>query len=346
MDGLSATQLPSDNESIAIHRIHIMQTSTITTLPTSGASVQNLPVNLFGSVMGIAGLALAWRGAAHLFGSGAAIADAVGVLSLLVFGVLAIAYLSKWVSYPAAVQAEFTHPVAGNFFGTIAIAILLLSSVLAPWSATLQKLVWAFGAVATLVLGYIVVARVLKGNVVAAHVVPAWLIPGVASLDIAVTGGNWGHEVNMLALGIGTAIAIVFYVMIFSRLVHGDPLPATMAPSLMVMIAPFEVGFLAYVNVTHHVDMFAAMLFYFGLFMFLVLAPRVFRRSVPFAPSWWAISFPIAALANAAIKYASVADSAAVVVLAGLLLVFLTVTIAILLLRTLYSLYTGKLLAG
>lgn len=323
-----------------------MQTNTLIAPPTSSASIEHLPVNLFGSVMGIAGLSLAWRGAAQLFGSSTAIADAIGIVSLLAFGALSIAYLSKWLSFPDAVRAEFTHPVAGNFFGTVAIAILLLSSVVAPWSAPLQKLVWTLGSAATLVLGYVVVTRVLKGNTAAAHVGPAWLIPGVASLDIAVTGGSWGHEFNMLALGIGTAIAIVFYVMIFSRLVHGDPLPAGMAPSLMVMIAPFEVGFLAYVNVNRHVDMFAAMLFYFGLFMFLVLAPRVFRRSVPFGPSWWAVGFPIAALVNAAIKYAAIAGSAAFVVLAGLLLAFLTVTIAVLLLRTLYSMYTGKLLAG
>ena len=326
--------------------IHHMQTTTIQALPTSSASIKNLPVNLFGAVMGIAGLALAWRGAAHLFGSSSRIADGIGILSLLVFGVLTVAYLLKWAAFPDAVKAEFSHPVAGNFFGTITIAILLLSGVVAPWSVALQHLVWTVGAVATLLLSYVVVYRLMKGNMTAANVVPAWLIPGVASLDIAVTGGTWSHEVNMLALGIGTAIAVVFYVLIFNRLVHGDPLPAGMAPSLMVMIAPFEVGFLAYVNVTQHIDMFAAMLFYFGLFIFLVLAPRVFRRSVPFAPSWWGISFPIAALVNAALKYAAVADSAAVVLLAGALLAFLTVAIAVLLLRTLYSLYSGKLLAG
>jgi tellurite resistance protein len=323
-----------------------MQTITDRALPSSGASVKNLPVNLFSSVMGIAGLALAWRGASHLFGSSTLVADGIGVLALLVFAVLAVGYLLKWASFPDAVKSEFTHPVAGNFFGTIGIAILLLSSVLAPWSVPLQKLVWTIGAVATLALGYLVVSRVLKGNMTPTNVVPAWLIPGVASLDIAVTGGAWGHEINMLALGIGTAIAIVFYVMIFSRLVHADPLPNGMLPSLMVMIAPFEVGFLAYVNVTQRVDMFAAMLFYFGLFMFLVLAPRVFRRSVPFGAAWWGISFPIAALVNAAIKYAGVADSVGLLILAAVLLAFLTVAIAVLLLRTLYWLYTGKLLAG
>jgi tellurite resistance protein len=139
-------------DSSQILQMNIMQTTTTPALPTSSASVKNLPVNLFGSVMGIAGLALAWRGAANLFGSGTLVADGVGILSLLVFAVLAVGYLSKLAAFPDAVRAEFAHPVAGNFFGTIAIAVLLLSSVVAPWSAQLQKLVWTVGSVATLVL--------------------------------------------------------------------------------------------------------------------------------------------------------------------------------------------------
>ncbi|MGT2493522.1 hypothetical protein ACU4GD_31150 [Cupriavidus basilensis] len=63
-------------------------------------------------------------------------------------------------------------------------------------------------------------------------------------------------------------------------------------------MAPFEVGFLAYTN------------FYaarrspspgccssFGLFVVLTLAPKVFPQGIPFATGWWAISFPMAALA-------------------------------------------------
>jgi tellurite resistance protein len=45
-------------------------------------------------------------------------------------------------------------------------------------------------------------------------VVPAWLIAGVGSLDIVVTGGalkaEWTHEVNLLAAAVGGVSAIVF----------------------------------------------------------------------------------------------------------------------------------------
>jgi tellurite resistance protein len=256
----------------------------------------------------------------------------------------------KWIKYPSAVKGEFNHPIAGNFFGTITIGILLLSAVVGVYSSVLQQLVWMIGTITTILLSFVIVSRLLKGNVDSGHAVPAWLIPGVATLDIAVAGGTmpmqWAHEVNLFSAGVGAVLALVFFTLIFSRLVHKDPLLPGMLPSMMIMIAPFEVGFLAYVNITHQVDMFAALLFYFGLFLFVVLAMKIFRPSIPFAAGWWAISFPMAALSNAALKYAAVAHSAALDGIAGIILAILTVAIAVLFVRTLRILANGKLLAG
>lgn len=313
-------------------------------------SIKFLPVNLFGAVMGISGLSLAWRLSHRVFGTSPVIAEAIGIVGLATFIVLAIGYIAKFMKYPAAVHGEFTHPIAGNFFGTITIGILLLSSVLGFYSQTLGQVVWTIGTILTIVLSFIISARLFKGKQDPTHAAPAWLIPGVATLDIAVAGGtmpmSWAHEVNMFSVAVGTMIALVFFTMIFSRVVHHEPLPKGMVPSLIIMIAPFEVGFLAYVNIVQRVDMFASLLFYFGLFLFVVLAFKVFRRSIPFAASWWAISFPMAALANAALKYALFADTWLLTLIAGLILAFLTIAIAVLFVRTLHLLFSGRLLLG
>lgn len=314
------------------------------------SSVKHLPVNLFGSVMGISGLSLAWRGAHHLFGANAAIADEIGIIAILTFLVLAAGYLVKWVRYPEAVKAEFTHPIAGNFFGTITISVLLLSSVIGVYSAVLGEIVWSIATLLTIGLTFIVAGRLFRGKQEPIHAAPAWLIPGVATLDIAVAGGTmpmaWAHEVNLFAIAVGTMMALVFFTMIFSRIVHHDPLPQGMVPSLIIMIAPFEVGFLAYVNVVQHVDMFAGLLFYFGLFLFISLAFKVFRLSIPFAASWWAVSFPMAALSNAAIKYAAYSDTWALKFIAAIILTMLSLTILVLFARTLHRLFTNRLLVG
>jgi tellurite resistance protein len=314
------------------------------------SSVKNLPVNLFGAVMGLAGLSLAWRLASNEFGASTFIGEAIGIVAIVVFIAMALGYIAKWAKYPSTVIGEFTHPISGNFFGMIPIGILLLSTVVATYSKPLQEIVWVVGTILTIALSFISVSRLLKGSMDTHHAVPAMLIPGVATLDIVVAGGTfpmaWAHEVNLLAAGVGTVIAIAFFTMIFSRLVHQAPLAPGMIPSMMILMAPFEVGFLAYINIMQRVDAFAGFLFYFGMFLFAILATRIFRRSIGFATGWWAISFPMAALSNAALKYAAARQLIVLHYVAGAILVIVTIAIVVLFVRTLRILMNGELLGG
>lgn len=313
-------------------------------------SIRHLPVNLFASVMGIAGLSIAWRQASHEFGVSPLMSEVAGILALIVFIVLGAGYLAKAIKHPDAVLGEYQHPVAGNFFGTITIAILLLSSIVAEWSLLFAEIMWTAGAISTIGLCFAIAGRLLRGKIDVAHAVPPWFIPGVATLDIAVAGGTmpmpWAHEINLFALAVGTMIALLFFTMIMSRMIHHEPVPPGMVPSLLILMAPFEVGFLAYTNFTQHVDTFAGLLFYFGLFIFLTLAPKVFRRGIPFATGWWAIGFPMAALAIAALKYSMFVQTWPVKAIALILLGLLSVAILVLFIRTLHILLNGKLLAA
>lgn len=99
-------------------------------------------------------------------------------------------------------------------------------------------------------------------------------------------------------------------------------------------------------NFTGRVDEFAAVLYFAGLFLFLVLTPKVFRRDVPFGPGWWAISFPLAALANAALRYAASVQAWPLHAIAVFLLIFLSAALLVLFCRTVRLLWTGKLLAA
>ena len=314
------------------------------------ATIRNLPVNLFASVMGVAGLSIAWRFASHAFGISLLISDVAGGLAVLLFVLLGVGYLVKAIKYPDAVVGEFRHPVAGNFFGTITIAILLISSIVAQLHQASAVVMWSIGTISTLGLCFVIASRLTQGQVDPAHAVPAWFIPGVATLDIAVAGGSmpmpWAHEVNLFALSIGAMIALLFFIMIMARMIHHDPLPVHMVPSLVILMAPCEVGFLGYTNFTGRVDAFAGLLFYFGLFIFLVLAPKVFRKEIPFSTSWWAVSFPLAALTSAALKYAMFLQAWPLELIAITLLAGLSVTIVVLLVRTLHIVLNGSLLAA
>ncbi|SFD75510.1 tellurite resistance protein [Paenibacillus catalpae] len=327
-----------------------MQTMAAVQKERSIGSIQFLPVNLFASVMGISGLSMAWHEASILFGTSAVIADIIGIVAVVIFIALSIGYISKWVLYPQKVKAEFAHPIMGNFFGTITIAILLLSSVIGSYSETAGQVIWIIGTVLTLALSFVFVSRLLNGKQEPGNVVPAWLVPVVGTIDIAVAGGTmpfpWAHEINLLSLAIGGFVALAFFTMILSRLIHHAPLPPGLTPSMIILIAPFEVGFLGYTNVEQRIDPFASILFYFGLFLFIVLFFKVFKKSIPFSASWWAVGFPIAALSNAAIKYALFVDSWLLTAISAIILALLSIVLAVLFIRTLKILFNGKLLNG
>lgn len=308
-------------------------------------SIKQLPVNLFASVMGITGLSLAWRAAATLLGIPQLPGEIFGWVGLSVFVVLILSYVIKFMRHASAVHAEFTHPVMGNFFGTIAIGILLISSFLSRYSAILGEGVWVFGTLVTFVLAYVVVQKFLTAPQKVETALPPLLIPGVATLDIPVTGASmpfaWAHELNLFAFATGTVLAIVLVVLIFQRLRHFEAVPPASRPVLMVLVAPFGVGFLAYTNLKE-IDLLASILIYFGWFLFLVLAPVVFRAKNSFGVAWWAIGFPLAALSLASFRYAAATGEAVLVVLATLLFAFLAISIGILLVRTIHLLLSGS----
>jgi len=311
-------------------------------------ALQYLPVNLFGSVMGLSGLALAWRHSHHLFGTPAIIGEIIGWIAILDFLVLGIAYLIKLIRFPDKVAAEFQNPIGVHFFGTIVIAILLLSIVIVPYSAMFGQIIWIIGTIVTVVLAYIIVARLLKRTQEVTNVTPSWLIATVGTLDVAVAGGTmpfgWAREVNLFTFAVGSILALVLFTLIIARLMHHEKMPLPMTPSYVILIAPFEVGFLSYTNIIHGVDMFASILFYFGLFMFMIIFFKVFRPGLPYFPSWWAVSFPMAALSNAAFKYAVAVNTWPLKVMAGIILAVVTIVIADILIRTVVKLFKGELL--
>ena len=113
---------------------------------TRGTSFEYLPVGLFGSVMGMTGLSVAWHLAHDRFGVSRLWSDGIGAAAVLVFLLVAGGYVAKLVTAPEAVRAEFAHPIAGNLFGTILISLLLLPIILAKLDLTLARTVWAVGA--------------------------------------------------------------------------------------------------------------------------------------------------------------------------------------------------------
>ena len=310
-----------------------------------------LPVGLFGSVMGLTGLSVAWRLAHARYGAPEWIANGIGIAAVTAFVLLALGYAVKLMTAPAAVHAEFRHPIAGNLFGTILISLLLLPIVLAPLNLLLAQVVWGVGAAGMVAFAWMIVSRWMSDRQQVAHATPAWIIPVVGLLDVPLALPSLGlpplHGVMVLGLAVGLFFAVPLFTLIFSRLVFEPPMPDALQPTLLILVAPFAVGFSTYVATTGQVDLFADALYVLTLFMLAVLLGRLrhLPSCCPFRVSWWAVSFPLAAAAIAALRFAA-AEPGWITDAIGLgLLALASVTIAGLLVRTLVGVARGELRA-
>jgi tellurite resistance protein len=316
---------------------------------TRPTTLSYLPVGMFGSVMGLAGLSIAWHLAHQRLGAPAWIGTAIGAVAVLDFIVLAIAYGIKAVSGFAAVRAEFTHPVAGNLFGTPLISLLLLPFVLADHSLALARLAWVLGAVGMTVFAWAIVIRWISVRHTGAQVAPTWIVPVVGMLDVplAVPLLQWDglHGVMVFGLAVGLFFALPLLTMLLTRLAMEDPLPPPLQPSLLIVLAPFAVGFSAYVATSGRIDGFAQGLYMVMLFLLPVLLGRLrhLPHCSPFRVSWWAASFPLAASAVAALRYAAWADGAATDAIAVAVLAIASLVIAVFVVQTVAGIARGRL---
>ncbi len=308
-----------------------------------------LPVGLFGSVMGLTGLSVAWRLAHAHFGTPQWIATWIGATAVAAFVALVVGYSIKAATAPEAVAKEFNHPIAGNLFGTVFISLLLLPIIVAPVALRIAQGVWIVGAIGMFAFAWLIVTRWMSDRQQIAHATPAWIIPVVGLLDVPLALPYLGlppmHGLMVASLAIGLFFAVPLFTLIFSRLIFEPPMPDALQPSLLILTAPFAVGVSTYMVTVGAFDVFAQSLFTLTLFVLavLLLRMRYLLTCCPFKVSWWAVSFPLAASAIASLRYATAQPSWLGDLVAVLLLTLASVTIGALLARTLVGLARGEL---
>ena len=321
------------------------------TVAASRPRLEYIPVGLFGSVMGLTGLSIAWRLARERYGLPAWPSTALTALATVDFVVLGAAYLMKGWTAPEALRAEWKHPVAGSLFGTILISLLLLPIVLAPIGLSLARGLWILGASGMVLFAWLMVSRWMSDRQQVAHATPAWIVPVVGLLDVPLALPVLGlpdlQGLMVFCLAVGLFFAVPLFTIILSRLLFEPPMPDALKPSLLILVAPFAVGTSTYAVTTGSNDLFAEALYNLSLFILVVLLGQMRHLALccPFRVSWWAVSFPLAASAIAALRFATANPGWFTNAVAVALLVLATVSILGLLARTLFGVARGELRA-
>ncbi|MBE7200290.1 MAG: SLAC1 anion channel family protein [Parafilimonas terrae] len=313
--------------------------------------VAYLPVGIFGSVTGLTGLAVAWRLAHARYGLPEWPAHAVAFAAVADLMVLLLAYGAKAWAAPGRVRAEFEHPVVGNLFGLVLISLLVVPGVLAPIDRLVARAIWSAGAVGMVAFAWIMTDRWMTSRQEVEQASPAWFIPTVGLLNVPLAVPSLGlsnvEELSWFTLSVGLFFTLPLFTIVFSRLLFEQPLPDPLKPSLLIVVAPFSIGYSSYTITSGSNDAFGKVLYMLMLFFLAVLLGQLrhLPRCCPFKVSWWAVSFPLASSAIAAVRYATLNPGILADAVAFGLLAVATAVILWLAGRTAYGLATSELRA-
>lgn len=306
--------------------------------------LEHFHVTFFAIVMGLSGLTLALHAAERAYGLSSLASDIAYYATVAIFGIIALLYAAQAMRHGAAVRAEWHHPVKLAFFPAISISLLLLATATLGRSEPLAEALWLAGAGLQAVLTIAVITGWIgTRSFMHGHLSPAWFIPAVGNVIVPIAGVPLGYvDLSWYFMSVGLMFWIVLLTLVINRLVFHDPLPGRLQPTLVILIAPPAVAFVAWVRLVGELGPFALILLnaaYFFTLLVAVQLPRIVR--LPFALSSWALSFPFAAVTIASFVYAGAAGSAVHKTIGAGLLAVLLVIIAVLLVRTLKAIAAG-----
>lgn len=305
-----------------------------------------MPISFFAMVMGMNGLTIAWEKATEIYHLNSAIYTTLLIQSGVIFVVLSGLYLYKGLNFRKALVEEWSNPVRMNFIPAISISLILFAIALMPISTEVSRGVWMLGTVLHLVISLLVInAWLHQEKFEIHHMNPAWFIPAVGNVLVPVAGVPLGYpEISWFFFSVGMGFWLILMVIVFNRIIFHQPLPGKLMPTLFILIAPPAVGFIAYVKLTGGLDAFGQVLYNFALFLTLLLfsqLPRFLR--LPFFLSWWAYSFPIAAMSISSMLMGHITHNDFYEKVGLALLLILSLLVAALLVKTFRAVQQGKI---
>jgi len=309
-------------------------------------SVRFMPVSIFGAVMGIAGLALVSRNAARVLGVPAWIGEAWAILAVALFAVLLVAWLRKIVAHPDAARAELTHPGPLAFVSTLPTAMALAAGALGPHWAMGASILWWTSIVLIFAFQAYALGLWLRGGVDLSNVNTGWMIMMIGPVPMAAGGVALGElEAARVLFGIGVVATPFVMGLAFHRTIVGPALPPGMRPTSFILLVPPGLA-CALVPVLWDVPGHYLLdaLYYFDLVLCagLIVASRDATRW-PFTPAWWAMTFPLDALASAGLAYAQQSGTSLALALGWATWILATAAVLLVLVRSVIAVSRGVL---
>ncbi len=308
--------------------------------------IKYFPVSYFSVILGLTGFAIAFQKAEAILKFPFHIGNYIFFLAVAIFSIFSIAYLLKLIKFPEEVKKEFNSPIKLSFFPTISISLILFSIASLSLNKPLSLCFWVTGTLMQFLFTVAVMSIWVKHtNFEIHHINPAWFIPIVGNILVPIAGIVYAPvEISWFFFSIGFIFWVALFTIILYRSIFHSPIPDKLLPTFFILIAPPAVGFVSYVKLTGEIDTLANMLYYFALFLSMMLfAQSKSFSKINFYLSWWAYSFPVAAMTIASILMYHETSQWGFAVISYIFLAILTFIIIILSAKTLASVREKKI---
>ncbi len=316
---------------------------------TARFKVPVVPASFFGIVLGLAGLANAWRAAHEVWKAPALVGEVLMVLAAIVWALLLFLFILKWILAREHALGEAHHLVQCCFIGLAGVATMLIALGALPYSRAAAQILFGIGAAFTVAFALWRTGLLWQGGREHSATTPVLYLPTVAGgfVTAIVASGlgypDWGQLVFGAALFSWLAIESV----LLHRLYTVSSLAKVLRPTLGIQLAPPTVGAVAYLSVNGGApDLIAHALVGYGLLQTLLLLRLLhWITQQPCGASYWGFSFGVTALAIAPIRMVGQGDTGAMAWLAPYLFVGTNLAVAVIALGTLRLIAQGRLLA-
>jgi tellurite resistance protein len=258
----------------------------------------------------------------------------------LVWLVITTLYVLKWFEAREAALAEAAHPVQCCFIGLAGVATMLVAGGVTPYSYGTALALYVAGAV--FMAGFAIwrTGGLWLGERDPSHTTPLLYLPTVAGSFVAGTvGGALGFsDLGQFLFGAGFFGWLAIESVVLHRLLTAPSMANALRPTLGIQLAPPVVGAVSLIAVAPQTPLLLAHgMIGYGVLQALILLrllPWILRE--PFAPSYWAFTFGVTALATAPIRLLVLGDDGLIRYLAPLLFVFANLVVLIVTAGTLY----------
>lgn len=310
---------------------------------------RSIPLDFFGIPFGLLGLGDCWLVAATFGLAPVEIGRGLVACAAAVWVVVGAAHLLGMRANRISLASELADPSAGPFASLAVITpMLAAAAALYPLSHAAGTAVVDVLIVATVVLAGWFTGQWVDRPLQLAKVHPGYFLPGVAggfvaSASAALVGQRGLAEV---LFGLGLVSWLVLESITLRRLALWPPLPAALTPTIAIEVAPPAVATSAvFVIDGGWVDVVVRLLAGYGLLMVVAqLRLLPVYRQLSFTPSFWAFTFPWAAVASAGLFWIGVTHPSGWHAESYAALAAISAFIAMVTIRTVVALQRGQLL--